>query len=96
MPDTGGLPPQFLVQDLHDLAVFLGGDESSFTGHLLRLIAKADPGNRARLAGSFPREVAAWRIWQAADPQLEVRVLDVLIEAALSQGQREPCPTCHR
>ena len=39
---------------------------TSFTGDLLRLIAKADPGNRARLRAGFPKHVAAWEMWQAS------------------------------
>jgi hypothetical protein len=48
-----------------DLAVFLGGSEDSFTGLLMVLIAKADPENRVRLKLAFPRQVAAWELWQA-------------------------------
>ena len=51
-----------------DLALFLGGSEDSFTGLLLELIQKADPGNLARLRMAFPREVAAWETWQSLSP----------------------------
>jgi hypothetical protein len=51
-----------------DLALFLGGSPDSFTGVLLNLIVKADPGNRARLADAFPAVVHAWRIWGGTDP----------------------------
>jgi hypothetical protein len=51
-----------------ELVLFLGGSPDSFTGLLLVLIEKGDPGNRARLRGGFPREVAAWEEWQAHAP----------------------------
>jgi hypothetical protein len=43
----------------HELCLFLGGSPSSFTGQLLELVAKADPGDRERLREAFPRQVAA-------------------------------------
>lgn len=45
------------------LALFLGGSDDSFTGDLLALIAKADPGNKARLAEAFPDQVKAYDTW---------------------------------
>ena len=51
-----------------DLAVFLGGSEDSFTGLLLVLMQKADPGNLARLRLAFPREVKAWETWNSMSP----------------------------
>lgn len=52
------------------LAFLLGGDETSFTGDLLRLIekAQADARNSRRLAVAFPVQVAAWRAWQRIEP----------------------------
>lgn len=51
-----------------DLARFLGGSESSFTGQLLLLLQKADPGNVARIRMGFPEIVAAWETWNAMSP----------------------------
>jgi hypothetical protein len=51
-----------------DLCLFLDGSPTSFTGMLLTLIAKADPGNRARLRAEFPRHVAAWETWVGLAP----------------------------
>jgi hypothetical protein len=51
-----------------ELCLFLNGSPTSFTGMLLTLIAKADPGNRARLRAEFPRHVAAWETWRAIAP----------------------------
>jgi hypothetical protein len=51
-----------------ELCLFLDGMPSSFTGQLLTLIEKADPGNRARLRAEFPRQVAAWETWRAIAP----------------------------
>jgi hypothetical protein len=59
--------PDRQVDGLGDLALFLGGDETSFTGELLKLVAKAQstPERFAALAAAFPREVTAWRVWMA-------------------------------
>lgn len=60
-----------------DLARFLGGSEDSFTGLLLVLIAKAQstPANFSRLELAFPREVAAWKMWQSMSPVPTIREL---------------------
>ena len=60
------LPDDHPVKTWHELCLALGGDVTSFTGDLLRLIEKADPGNRARLRAGFPKHVAAWEMWQAS------------------------------
>ncbi len=52
--------------DLENVGAIMKGnlrDASNFTAELLRLIAKADPINRARLRGAFPREVEAYEAW---------------------------------
>jgi hypothetical protein len=41
-------------------------DGTNFTSHLLRLVAKSDPDNRARLKVAFRREVEAYEDWSAA------------------------------
>ena len=51
-----------------DLAEFLGGSESSFTGQLLLLLQKADPGNVARIRMGFPEVVETWEMWNAMSP----------------------------
>ena len=51
-----------------DLARFLGGSEDRFTGLLLVLFQKADPGNLSRLKGGFPDVHAAWAMWNAMSP----------------------------
>jgi hypothetical protein len=63
--DTGALEPNAHVSMLGDLALFLRGSDDSFTGDLLRLIAKADPGNRSCLRNAFPEAVAAYQAWQS-------------------------------
>ncbi|HEV2452007.1 MAG TPA: hypothetical protein VGS62_08775 [Streptosporangiaceae bacterium] len=65
-----------------DLALFLGGSGDSFTGLLLTLIAKADPGNKARLRMAFPREVAAFDGWQSMSPAPTFRQLREALAAA--------------
>lgn len=67
VPVIGALPWDRTVETHSDLALFLGGSEDSYTGDLLRLIAKGDPGNRARLARIYPAEVLAWCIWVEFD-----------------------------
>ena len=64
---TGVLPPEHSVHLWQELCLFLGGDRTSFTGVLLELIAKADPGNRARLRLAFPWEVAAYEVWNSTE-----------------------------
>lgn len=53
---------------LDELALYLGGSPTSFTGQLLQLMCKADYGNLARLAAAYPREAKALKTWQGADP----------------------------
>lgn len=55
---------------LEDLALALGGSASSFTGDLLRLIAKAQstPLNLEGLRRGFPRIVRAYELWMATSP----------------------------
>ena len=60
------LPVDHKVQTWHELCLALGGDLTSFTGDLLRLIATAGAGNRSRLRAGFPKHVAAWEMWQAS------------------------------
>lgn len=69
-----------VVSTWEDLVLFLGGSPDSFTGLLLTLIAKADPGNRARLAEAFPGQVAAWEAWCELAPLTAAR-LEALAEA---------------
>lgn len=75
----GALREDALVKDWDDLCLFLNGARTSFTGKLLELIQKADPGNRAKLAAVYPREVAAWREWMLHDTSLTAAQLDTLI-----------------
>jgi hypothetical protein len=49
--------------DRSHIGTIVGGEGTWFTAHLLRLIAKADDSNRARLRLSFPEEVAAYEEW---------------------------------
>jgi hypothetical protein len=74
-----------------DLAVFLGGSEDSFTGLLMVLIAKADPENRGRLKLAFPRQVAAWELWQSCSPVptfAQMREMMAAVEPWLDQLAR--------
>jgi hypothetical protein len=75
-----------------DLALFLDGSESSFTGMLLVLIAKAQstPENFSRLELAFPRAVKAWKTWQSMSPTPTFRELREALDAA---GEDEPRAT---
>jgi hypothetical protein len=71
------------VAELGDLARFLGGDDTSFTGDLLRLIEKArfTPPNLQQLSLAFPRHVAAWVMWDTlrhGGPPTAGRLADIL------------------
>lgn len=67
---VGALDADTKITSYAELALALGGSGDSFTGQLLLLVAKADPGNRARLRRGFPRQVAAWEMWMEAAPHL--------------------------
>lgn len=88
LSDWSGYPrvPVTTVDSFHDLALFLGGDSSSFTGDLLRLIGKADPDNLNRLAAGFPRQVRAWLLWRASAP-VTADILVNLLEATHRFGK---------
>jgi hypothetical protein len=60
--------PGHVLDDVGDLALALGGSETSFTAELLRLVGKADAGNRRRLALAYPRLVRAYELREAAAP----------------------------
>lgn len=70
MPRSGQPGSTEPMYGLGDLALFLGGSADSFTGDLLRLIAKAQstPENLARLTRGFPAAVRAWAVWNGMDP----------------------------
>jgi hypothetical protein len=71
------------VDSWGELCLFLKGSPDSFTGMLLALLAKSDPGNLARLRRLFPRHVAAWEIWVVRAPQLTYGELE---EALAGRG----------
>lgn len=58
------------LSGLGDLALFLGGDATSFTGDLLKLIAKSQAtwSNYHSLLRAFPRQVIAWAVWMGMSP----------------------------
>lgn len=64
----GKVPPEKRLDNLADLAGFLGGDASSFTHHFLYLVSLASDADRARLRIAFPLESIAWGVWHACDP----------------------------
>lgn len=66
-----------------DLARLLGGSDDSFTGLLLVLMAKADPGNLARIRKGFPREVQVWEMWNAISPAPTPRQLREVLQGDL-------------
>lgn len=74
-----------VLGDVGDLARALGGDDTSFTGDLLRLIAKADVDNRPRLALAFPRVFIAWNIWMYTSPAPTAGELLDRLAAALGE-----------
>lgn len=85
---VGAVPADQPLADWTDLVLALGGDDTSFTGDLLRLIAKADPGNQERLRLAFPWNVRAWELWMEHAPditagQLVARVDSDTLTAAL-------------
>lgn len=93
--NTGGLDPDHVIRSTGELAVFLGGSDDSFTGMLLLLIAKSDPGNYDRIRAGFPREVRAWELWFSADPAPTAADLAILLDADAQAGQGVPLPKPH-
>jgi hypothetical protein len=75
------VPPDMKLDTYGDLALALGGSADSFTGQLLLLIAKADPGNRFRLRAGFPRHVAAWEFWMASGGHMTAGQLEKALTA---------------
>lgn len=61
------------------LARYLGGDDDSFTGDLLRLMMKADGRNRSQLQIGFPFELLALEVWQSIEPAPTGRALDLAL-----------------
>lgn len=82
MTIKSALPRDSMVTDHRELCLALGGDETSFTGGLLRLIAKADPGNLHRLSQGFPGHVVAFLTWRAAAPDITAGELADMANAA--------------
>lgn len=96
------------MHGIGDLARCLGGDETSFTGDLLRLIAKAKmqatPDNYNALRRGFPRVVRAWELWLLDSPtQTGDQLLALLAEfdareqhvaALIAAGLAIRCPEC--
>jgi hypothetical protein len=56
------------ADDWAGLCLFLGTSPDSFGGRLLSLVEKADPVNREKLRGAYPRHVAAWEAWRVLAP----------------------------
>lgn len=79
------------MSGLGDLALFLGGGETSFVGQLLQLVQKADPDNLSRLALGYPEVVRAWQVWHylgspTADQLAAALEADVNTNGAIAAG----------
>jgi hypothetical protein len=57
------VPDSHPLDGIGDLARALGGDESSWTGQALLLIAKSDPERRKQLAAGIKHLIMAYEIW---------------------------------
>lgn len=77
------------MHGIGDLAIALGGSESSFTGEVLLLIAKAQmsPENLAALRMAFPQLVQAYDLWMAMRP---TPTCDELLAALAAAPTPEP------
>jgi hypothetical protein len=82
-PVIGSLAWDRRVLTYLDLALFLDDSDTSYTGDLLALIAKADPGNRGRLARVYPAEVLAWSIWVEIDEPTAAALLGLMVLAKM-------------
>lgn len=92
------IAPDAQLDGLGDLCAFLGGSwdannpgATSFTGMILLLIVKAQntPERFAAVQRVFPREVAAWRTWNAMSPSPTAREL---YEELVDDHQPTPRP----
>lgn len=64
---------EFSEYDREHLPDIIGKKEGDwFSAHLLRLIAKADLGNRRLLAKGFPEEVRAVNEWQGINEEKDI------------------------
>jgi hypothetical protein len=72
-----GLPSAPSEHDLEHVGTALAGG-TNFTAEILRLVAKSDPGNRARMKVAFRREVEAFERWE---------------RTPLDSERGSPCPT---
>lgn len=90
-PQRECLPDEVLA-DVSDLARFLGGDDTSFTGDLLRLVKKArsSPENLNRLAVGFPRVVTAWIMWDTLSFGAPPTAGDLARILTFAYGHRSP------
>lgn len=81
-------PDDVLLTDVGDLALALGGDRTSWTGEMLRLVAKSDPARRATLRAGVPNLVRAYETWHAMSPTPTVReFLDRMEDGAPRERQ---------
>lgn len=76
------LPDDQLIHSIGLLALVLDGTGDSFTGQLLLLIAKADPGNREALRRGFPDAVSAYETWQSFRDAPTAAQLEAALDAA--------------
>lgn len=89
MSNLERINPLRMVDDLrlsefHELCLFLGGSDDSWTGVFLGLVGKSDPRHRAQLAVAFPLMVRAWEIW-VSRPEVTVASLT---RSLLLEGHR--------
>lgn len=75
--------------DRENVVPILQGHGDWFTAQLMRLVLKADSGNRARLAKGFPEEVQlverAWDLTARSDPEALLREAG---QARREEGER--------
>ncbi len=83
-------PPDQVIGTYGDLARWLGGDETSWTGDFLHLVAKSDPQHREALRRAAPRAVKAWNLWYSATESLTGAELAGLVDGVPDTTERTP------
>lgn len=79
---------QTMQRAAKDLFLAFHCSHDHFTAQLYKLIAKADPANRAKLMSAYPVEVACFMAWQAS-PDEKAFFKRCEVSEVLLHGERD-------
>lgn len=75
MPGFDVASANLSLHDLENVGEAITSDRTNFTSALLRLIAKSDPQNMARMKFAFPEAVEAFHKWRSSPLQTQGKSL---------------------